>query len=278
MKIDFHVHVTPLDIIKDWKKIAEREAYFKLLSESTVNKFATADDVIIELEDSGFDKAVIFGFAFRDMGLCQYVNDYVAEAVKKYPDKLIGYMVVLPTAPKLEYEIDRCLAMGLKGIGEIFPYGQKFDIASYKEMSNLSNICIERDIPLIIHTNEPVGHYYAGKTDTTPKEAAAFVQNFPDIKVVFAHWGGGLLFYELMPEMRRQNKNVYYDIAASPLLYDKNIYKTISALKVSHKVLFGSDFPLLSMKRYLKDISESELSQEEQSLINGENAKRLLGI
>ena len=64
---------------------------------------------------------MIFGFAFNDIGLCQYVNDYVAEAVKRYPDKLIGYMVLVPTASGVEREIDRCLAMGLKGIGEIFP-------------------------------------------------------------------------------------------------------------------------------------------------------------
>lgn len=278
MKIDFHVHVTPPDVIKDWKKIAEREDYFKLLSESPVNKFATADDVVKELESSGVDKAVTFGFAFRDMGLCRYVNDYVAEAIKKYPHKLIGYMVVTPTAPDLEKEIDRCLALGLKGVGEIFPQGQGFDIADPKEMSNLANLCIERDIPLIIHTNEPVGHYYCGKTDTTPQRASAFAQNFPDIKVIFAHWGGGLLFYELMPEIRRQNQNVYYDIAASPLLYDKNIYKAASDIKVLDKVLFGSDYPLLPMKRYLREISEAGLSQEEQALINGENARRLLGI
>lgn len=278
LKIDFHVHVTPPDIIKDWKKIAEKEDYFKLLSESPVNKFATADDVAGELESSGVDKAVIFGFAFKDMGLCRYVNDYTAQAVKKYPEKLIGYMVAMPTATELEKEIDRCRAAGLKGVGELFPQGQGFDIADSKEMSNLANLCIERELPLIIHTNEPVGHYYAGKTNTTPEKAGAFAQNFRDIKVIFAHWGGGLMFYELMPEIKKQNQNVYYDTAASPLLYNKNIYKTAGDIEILHKVLFGSDFPLLPMKRYLKEISESGLSQEEQELVCGQNACRLLGL
>ena len=68
MKIDFHVHVTPPDIIKDWKKICDRESYFRLLSESPVNKFATAEDIVAELDNSGVDKAVIFGFAFRIWG------------------------------------------------------------------------------------------------------------------------------------------------------------------------------------------------------------------
>ena len=278
MKIDFHVHVTPPDIIKDWRRLCDKEPYFKLLSESPVNKFATAEDVVKQLGDSGVDKAVIFGFGFRDMGLCKYVNDYVADAIKKFPDKLIGYMILVPTSNEVSKEIDRCMGMGLTGIGELFPYGQDFDITDKKEMWNLSNACIERDLPVIIHTNEAVGHHYCGKTDTTAVKASAFAHNFPDIKVIFAHWGGGLLFYELMPEIREQNKNVYYDTAASPFLYNKKIYKVAKEIGILSKVLFGSDYPLIPMKRYFKEIAESGLNETDQALINGQNAKTLLKL
>ena len=278
MKIDFHVHVTPPDIIKDWKKIAEKELYFKLLSESPVNKFATVEDVVVELDNSRVDKAVIFGFAFRDMGLCRYVNDYVADAIKRYSNKLIGYMVLDPTSDKMEKEIDRCMYLGLKGVGELFPYGQEFDITDTKQMSSLCNYCIERDLPVMIHTNEAVGHYYSGKTNTTAVEASIFAQNYPDLKIILAHWGGGLLFYELMPEIRRQNKNVYYDTAASPFLYDKKIYKVAKEIGILDKVLFGSDYPLIPMKRYLKEIAISGLNDMEQALVCGENAKDLLKL
>lgn len=278
MKIDFHVHVTPPDIIKDWKKIAEKELYFKLLSESPVNKFATVEDVVVELDNSRVDKAVIFGFAFKDMGLCRYVNDYVADAIKRYSNKLIGYMVLDPTSDKMEKEIDRCMYLGLKGVGELFPYGQEFDITDTKQMSSLCNYCIERDLPVMIHTNEAVGHYYSGKTNTTAVEASIFAQNYPDLKIILAHWGGGLLFYELMPEIRRQNKNVYYDTAASPFLYDKKIYKVAKEIGILDKVLFGSDYPLIPMKRYLKEIAISGLNDMEQALVCGENAKDLLKL
>ena len=89
MKIDYHVHVTPPDIIKNWRKIAEKEPYFKLLSESPVNKFATAEEVVMELDNSNVDKAVIFGFAFKDMGLCRYVKYYATSSIKRFPNKLI---------------------------------------------------------------------------------------------------------------------------------------------------------------------------------------------
>ncbi len=107
MKIDIHVHVTPPDIIRDWKKIAEKEPYFKLLSESPVNKFATAEQIVEAMDKDGFDKAVIFGFGFQDMGLCRYVNDYVMEKAKEFPEKLIGFASVLPQHPEVEKELIR---------------------------------------------------------------------------------------------------------------------------------------------------------------------------
>jgi len=64
MKIDFHVHVTPPEIIKKWKKYAKKEKYFSLLSENPNNKYACAEDIIAALDESGFDRAVVFGFAF----------------------------------------------------------------------------------------------------------------------------------------------------------------------------------------------------------------------
>lgn len=271
------MHITPPDIIKDWRRIAEKEDYFKLLSESPVNKFATAEDIVEELDRTRVDKAVIFGFGFKDMGLCKYVNDYVIESVKKYPDKLIGYMSIMPKSKDLEKEMDRCMDKGLCGVGELFPYGQEFDITNPVEMKNLAHLSIERDLPVMLHVNEPVGHYYAGKTNTTPVKASEFAANFPDLKVIFAHWGGGLIFYEMMPEIRAQNKNVYYDIAATPFLYDKAIYRVAKEMGLLDKILFATDYPLIPMDQYIKDVEDSGLSLEDQYKIFGENAQRLLG-
>lgn len=271
------MHITPPDIIKDWRRIAEKEDYFKLLSESPVNKFATAEDIVEELDRTRVDKAVIFGFGFKDMGICKYVNDYVIESVKKYPDKLIGYMSIMPKSKDLEKEMDRCMDKGLCGVGELFPYGQEFDITNPVEMKNLAHLSIERDLPVMLHVNEPVGHYYAGKTNTTPVKASEFAANFPDLKVIFAHWGGGLIFYEMMPEIRAQNKNVYYDIAATPFLYDKAIYRVAKEMGLLDKILFATDYPLIPMDQYIKDVEDSGLSLEDQYKIFGENAQRLLG-
>lgn len=274
--IDFHVHVTPREISGDWQKYAAKEPYFALLSASPHNKFAAAEDVIAALDASGFDKAVIFGFGFRDMGLCRYVNDYVIEQTRRRPDRLIGFMSVAPDSGGLEKEIARCQDAGLRGVGELFPAGQGWDIAEAKKTAVLSAACGERGLPVLLHANEPVGHYYAGKTAVDLEQFEKFIEHSPGLNIVLAHWGGGLFFYETMPELREKCRNVYYDTAASVFLYDHRIYRAAAALGLTEKILFGSDFPLLPPSRYMTALRESGIRTEERERILGGNAAKLL--
>lgn len=276
IKIDFHVHITQPEISANWRRYAEKEPYFSALSHSPINKFASAPEVINALEASGFDKAVVFGFAFRDTGLCRYVNDYVIESIKQYPEKFIGFMAVPPGGKECEQEILRCYAAGLRGIGELFPEGQGFNIDDARQTAALAAVCAELRLPVLIHANEPVGHEYPGKTKTSLRSIEQFIANNASLEIVLAHWGGGLLFYESMPEMRKKCLNVYYDTAASPLLYDSRVFSAARGLGLTEKILFGSDYPLLPHSRYTEILANSGLTPPEQELILGGNARRLL--
>jgi len=150
--------------------------------------------------------------------------------------------------------------------------------ANEKETAEITGVCRELDIPVLLHANEPVGHLYPGKTDVTLKQLEAFVTNNPALKIILAHWGGGLFFYETMGEIKEKFKNVYYDTAASPFLYDERIYGIAKTMGLCEKILFGSDFPLLQHSRYIAAIEKSGFSIEEKQLILGENAKNLLKI
>jgi len=282
MKIDCHVHVTPPDVIKDWEKYAKKEPYFSLISHSKVNKFATAEDVVSVLEKDGFDKAVIFGFGFNDMGLCRYMNDYVAEKIKQFPEKLIGFAVVPPGGVKhgkeTAKEIERCFNNGFKGAGELFPEGQSFDLVNEKATSGLTGACKELGMPLLLHANETVGHYYPGKTSIQMQDIEKFILNNPDLKIILAHWGGGIFIYETMKEIKSSFRNVYYDIAVTPYLFDERIYRAAKALGLCEKIIFGSDFPLLPPSRYVKGLENSGLSEDDKNLILGINAQKLLNL
>ena len=261
--IDSHVHVYPPEIIRDAATIAKKEPYFELLSTGKVHKWAAAEDVIGSMDRDGIDVSWIFGFAFKDMGLCALCNDYVIEAVRKYPTRLKGLAVVPPCAHGAGSEIVRCREQGLVGVGELFPGGQEFDISDVRQTWRLAGAVAEAGMFLLVHSAEPVGHDYPGKGNTGPREAAEFCLHHPEVEIVFAHFGGGLWMYELMPEMKLALSNAYYDSAAWPWLYEPNLLRTIEAAGVLHKLFYGSDFPILSYPKYGKMIAASALERGE---------------
>ena len=129
---------------------------------------------------------------------------------------------------------------------------------------------------LLTHSSEPVGHLYTGKGFTTPDKIWRFLNMFPDSNVVLAHWGGGLPFYSLMPEVSEAISNFYFDTAASPYLYSKSIFDIANQLIGPERILFGSDYPLISQSRIINQIKDSRLLAEEQQKIFSDNAIRLL--
>ena len=110
------------------------------------------------------------------------------------------------------------------------------------------------------HTSEPVGHLYQGKGRTTPEVTMRFIQNarmYPNVKIVCAHWGGGLPFYALMPEVKDALQNVWFDTAASPFLYSPEIFSIVADLVGADKILLGSDFPLIRFSRIRRQVEQA---------------------
>ena len=93
-----------------------------------------------------------------------------------------------------------------------------------------------------------------------------------------AHWGGGLPFYSLMPEVGASLGNVYFDTAASPLLYEARIFEAAAALIGAGRILLGSDYALLRPRRLLAQVRESALPAGDRDAILGGNAAKLLRL
>ena len=154
----------------------------------------------------------------------------IIDSIKRYPDKLLGFACVQPLDAKDAQELARCLDAGLMGLGELGPDGQRFDIEDKRILQASAEVLEQYDRPLLTHASEPMGHSYPGKGQTLPWKLLKLAQNFPDVKMVFAHWGGGLPFYELMPEVGEHLRNVYYDTAASTYLYRFDVFPVAAQL------------------------------------------------
>ena len=276
MIVDTHVHIYPPELVRDQELISRTEPHFDLLTHNTVHKWGTAEDLIAAMDRTGVEQSWVFGFAFRDPSLCRLCNDYVIEAVRRWPDRLKGFAVVNPARRGFAAEMERCRAAGLTGVGELFPQGQGFALDDARATWRLAAACDDLDMPLCVHTAEPVGHEYAGKGDVGPKEAAAFCVNHPQTTVIFAHFGGGLWLYETMPEMRLYLYNARYDTAAWPYLYDASVMAAAKAAGVLPKMLYGTDWPILDRTRYEKRLAACGLNEAESTALTGGNAACLL--
>ncbi len=280
MLIDFHCHVLPPSFPERHREICNRDATFAALFTRGTEKMATADGLIAAMDSAGVDHAVICGFGWSNPDVAREVNDYIIDSACRFPSRLTGFCSVSPLWPgdQATEEVRRCAAAGLKGIGELHPDLQGFDVSDYATMRPLMNLAHSLGLVTLIHTSEPVGHIYPGKGRTTPELAYRFIKNFPDNTIVCAHWGGGLPFYGLMPEVPGELENAYFDTAVSPFLYRREIFDTVPHTIGAQKILFGTDFPLIGHRRLLDQIEESSLNEEERRAILGGNACRLLGL
>ena len=276
--IDSHVHVYPEFLRRERDRIAAREPWFELLTSSKVQKWGTAEELVAAMDEVGIESSLVTTFAFRDQGLCREMNDYVLDAARRWPGRILPLAVVSPARTGALEEAERAFDAGARGLGELFPDGQAFDLASPVWLRDLCALCEERGKFVMFHTAEQAGHKYAGKGDYGAREAAAFCRNFPSARVIFAHFGGGLWAFEAMPEMRLLLRNARYDTAAWPWLYGPEILDAIFSIGAGDKIFFGSDWPILGFQRYEKLAAQTKLSEAEKEKLFGGNVREFLGI
>ena len=279
MIIDFHTHVFPPRVKQKRSQYIDRDPCFALLYSRKEAKIATTEELIDSMDRAGIDISVIVNFGFMTHELCTETNDYILESIARFPKRLIGFCTVQPQSLDAAIaEIERCAQNGAKGIGELRPDIQLLDLEDEAIIAPLMETIKKHRLILLTHASEPAGHDYPGKGIITPDVLYPFITHYPDVTIVCAHWGGGLPFYALMPEVQKALQIVYFDTAASPFLYQPQIYTLGSQLVGADKILFGSDYPLLLQTRLLQEIDSAALTEEEKSLILSGNARRLLSL
>ncbi len=279
MIIDFHTHVVPPRIKERRREYLGCDPTFDLLYSDPKSKLATAEDVIASMDADGVDVSVILSLGWASHQLCVEANDYMMESVARYPGRLVGFCTLQPRVGRAAVqELERCLGGGLRGVGELRPDVQGFDLMDKSTMEPLVDLGRDRGAIFLLHASEPVGHKYPGKGAVTPGILYPFICRYPGLDLVLAHWGGGLPFYALMPEVARALQKVYFDTSASSFLYRPQVYGQVMDIIGSRKVLFGSDFPLNPQGRPIGEIDTLDLSSKAKRLVLGENARSLLAL
>lgn len=267
---DSHVHLFPPEIYQNWEKYAEKDAWFAALTR-TGEAWADVDEAIACADAAGVEGLVMQGWYWNDAGLERMHNDYMAECLKKYPERLKAFAAINPKHSGTVAEVERCFKMGFSGVGELGPGGNGYDFND-SDLWSMLECAQSLKLPVCIHCGEPVGRNYRGKDRTSLQPIPEILKQFPDLILILAHMGGGMPFYEMLKGFEGRFDRVYYDTAANPLLYDIRSIRQVISLVGKDRLLFGSDFPLLlypkkcrhmDMSMFVKDIVENaELDPE----------------
>lgn len=279
MIVDFHTHIFPPEVIERRSEFSKKDSCFDHIYGNPSARMVSAEGLVTALDEEGVDKAVVFGFPWKDSGLCRLANDYLLEAKRRHPDRILPfYTPSLAGGSRTVQRALRAIEEGMQGIGEVAFYKAGMGKRQWSYLRSLAEMAREKDVPLLLHANESVGHDYPGKTDMRLRDLWRFIEETEGLTLVLAHWGGGLFFYELMKSVRKRSANVYYDTAASPFLYAPSVYRIAVEILGPDRILFGSDFPLIRPSRYRREMEEGGLPADAQAMILGRNACRLLRL
>lgn len=290
--IDSHVHHYPEEVVSNISAWADlhNERYWKSLvlgieGRKSIQGWSSTKKLLYDMDAAGVDKVILQGWYWEHQKTCRVQNEFYLKCYKEHPDRFIPFVSIQARDGKCALEdLKEAYECGACGIGEIFPEAQGFamDDANWLKIVEWT---VEKNLPITMHVTEPVGHDYLGKIESPLSEYLFLAQRYPELKLILSHWGGLLPFYELNPVVRKAFKNVYYDTAASPLLYDSKIYRLVIDAVGAHKIFFGSDYPLKVFPRKqlkpdfilpLMELKEADLSDNEYEQLVGLNIAKLL--
>lgn len=276
--IDAHVHIFPPSLIARRHELLASDPWFGEAFGHPNARMRTAEDLIASMDKARVDISIVVGWPWRDNALRAEHNDYFADVKSRYPDRIAWMGIVNPAVTGAAIEISRCVQLGACGFGEINADAQGFRWSEPGSYRDAVLQIAEAGLPLMCHTSEPVGHRYPGKGYAHPQEILTAIETVPVVKWVLAHWGGGLPFYELMPEVRIACANVAYDCAATSYLYDPAVFRRTIDLVGVEKVVFGSDWPVLAQGKLIDRIRNLGLTADELDAVLGGNAARVYNI
>jgi predicted TIM-barrel fold metal-dependent hydrolase len=248
--IDAHVHLYPPAVNGDpagWA-LAQGEDHWATLclrrrrDGRAVQAFPDVDGLLRALDVAGIARAVLLGWYWRRPESCAAQNLFYADCVRRHPDRLAAFATLHPSAgmEATLAEVRRAREEGLVGVGELSPHAQGYliDDPVFRAVLALAG---ELELPVNLHVSDPESRDYPGKVPTPLADFLRLAREWPQTTFILAHWGGLL---PLREPAARALTNIYYDTAASPLLYDAGIWQRFLSVVEAKHVLFGSDYPL----------------------------------
>jgi predicted TIM-barrel fold metal-dependent hydrolase len=191
-------------------------------------------------------------------------NDEVVAAVATHPDRFWGWVFVNPTGPvEPAAEAERCLATaGMIGV-KAHPFWHNYPV---RLLMDVAGLCEELHLPMLIH----LGTGENGDFQVLP-------QNFPRLKVIYAH--AGIPYQTAIQDYARSRDNVFVDFASTEYV-DVHFAREAIRRAGAEKCLFGTDGPYFHVRadRETDDVARSHVcadrSKDPRAHMGGANLLR----
>ena len=224
---------------------------------------------------------VVFSVDESLTGRPQVPNEDVLALAASNADVMIPFVSVNPTrgaeaVSKAQYLI----GAGARGF-KLHPPLQQFH-ANDRVAYPFYEVLNAARMPVIIHTGHSgIGTGMAGGGGVrlkygNPMDIDDIAVDFPDMRIILAH--PSFPWQDEAISICLHKPQVYIDLSGwSPKYFSPSLVQYANTL-LKHKVLFGSDFPLIKPDRWLEDFDKIGIRDEVKPLILKENAMRLLGL
>ncbi|HRG55750.1 MAG TPA: amidohydrolase family protein [Lacunisphaera sp.] len=240
--IDAHVHLYPPEVNRapaDWAAACGEAHWATLCTRRRkdgrpVQAFPSLDQLLRDMDAAGVTKAVLLGWYWERPETCQMQNRFYAECLRAHPDRLAAFAAIHPamTPGEVAWAEDS----GFAGLGELSPHSQGVGLRD-RTIRAMVEEAGRRKLAVNLHVTDPQSKRYPGWVETPLADFVQLAHDFPETNFILAHWGGGLAWSAEAAAL----PNVWFDTAASPLLYGPEVW----AKAKSERVLFGSDYPLV---------------------------------
>lgn len=271
--IDTHVHLEP----EDDSQAADRAAR-KYFGDSGAPRDWKG---LAEYYRSRKIGCVVFPVEEKLTGKPQVSNDRVAEFAREHSDIMIAFASIDPTrGADAVHEAKRLVATGaMRGL-KLHPPLQQFfpnDRMAYP----LYEVFAEAGLPVLFHTGHSgIGTGMPGGGGVRlkyghPMPIDNVAVDFPNLKIILAH--PSFPWQDEAISICLHKPSVYIDLSGwSPKYFPPILIQYANTL-LKHKVLFGSDYPLIAPDRWLADFAKVDIRPEVRPLILKENALQLFG-
>lgn len=203
-------------------------------------------------------------------------NEEVAGWVAAHPDRFAGIAAVDLRRPmEAVRELRRCVTeLGFKGL-RVVPWLWEAPPTD-RRYYPLYAACVELGVPFFTQ----VGHTGPLRPSETGRPIPYIDQvaiDFPELVIVGGHIG--YPWTEEMIAVARKHENVYIDTSAyTAKRYPPELIRYMKSRSGRRKVLFGTNYPMLSPERALEGLDAHDLDEETRAAFLHGNAQRLLGL